>query len=253
MSGHSKWSTIKRAKGTADAKKGMAFTKLANMITISAKLGGSGDPGSNPRLRLAIDTARSVNMPQINVKRAIDKGLGILPGQSIEEVAYEGFGPGKVAFIIEGMTDNKLRTTAEIKNLFERSGGALGTHGSVAYMFEKKGLIKVKSKGMSKEDDELEIIDLGAEDVEEFEENGTWYYMISSEPASLHNMSTKLTQSGFKVESADIVFEPTILKEITDKSLAEKVIEFSEKLEEHDDIHKVYSNMDISEELASSG
>lgn len=247
MSGHSKWSTIKRAKGAADAKRGTTFTKLADTITIAAKLGGSADPDSNPRLRLAIEKAHSVNMPKENIQRAIDRGLGKVPGQTIEEVFYEGFGPGKVAFLIEGVTDNKLRTTSEIKNLFERSGGALGSHGSVAYMFEKKGLIKAKSKGASTEDEELELIDLGAEDVEDFEENGSQSYLIATNPSSLHNMSTNLTQNGFKVESADIVFEPTILKEITDKSLAEKVIEFSEKLEDHDDIHRVYTNLEVLE------
>lgn len=249
MSGHSKWSTIKRAKGAADARRGTTFTKLASVITIAAKLGGSDDPDSNPRLRLAIEKARSVNMPKENIKRALDRGLGHLPGQSFEEVIYEGFGPGKVAFIIEGVTDNKLRTTAEIKNLFERSGGALGAHGSVLYMFEKKGLIRVKSKGNGTEDEELEIIDLGADDVEEFEEDGIGFYMITSDSSALHNMSTNLTQNGYKVESADIVFEPTITCEITDKTIAEKVIEFSEKLEDNDDIHKVYSNLEIPEGL----
>jgi YebC/PmpR family DNA-binding regulatory protein len=126
MSGHSKWSTIKRQKGAADAKRGMTFTKLGNNIALAAKEGGSEDPNSNPRLRLALDQARSVNMPKENIQRAIDRGLGRLPGQTFEEVHFEGFGPGKAAFILTGVTDNKNRTLAEIRNLFDRSGGALG-------------------------------------------------------------------------------------------------------------------------------
>src|SRR3989344_270680 len=156
MSGHSKWSTIKRAKGAADIKRGMTFTKLANAITLAAKLGNSGDPDSNPRLRVAIDAARNANMPKDNVQRAIDRGLGRLPGQTIEEVLYEGFGPGKVAFIVEGITDNKLRTLQVIKNLFERSGGALASTGSVSYMFDRVGEIKVVGKNGSSEDEILE-------------------------------------------------------------------------------------------------
>src|SRR3989338_4648325 len=148
MSGHSKWSTIKRQKGTADVKRGQAFTKLANVITIAVRAGGSGDPGVNPRLRTVLEEAKSLNMPKDNIQRAIDRGLATLRQGSagLEEVIYEGFGPGKVAFLVEGVTDNKLRTLQEIKSLFEKSGGSLGGSGSTAYMFEKVGEIKVKSK-----------------------------------------------------------------------------------------------------------
>src|SRR3989344_8886977 len=135
MSGHSKWSTIKRSKGSADIKRGMVFTKLANAIAFAARAGNSGDPNSNPRLRSALEDARKVNMPKENVQRAIDRGLGKLPGQNVEEVIYEGFGHGKTAFYLEGVTDNRLRTNAEIKNLFEKFGGNLGGQGSTAYMF----------------------------------------------------------------------------------------------------------------------
>ena len=168
MSGHSKWSTIKRQKGAADIKRGLTFTKVANAITIAVKLSGSGDPNSNPRLRVVLEQAKAVNMPKENVQRAIDRGLGKLPGQTLEEVTYEGFGPGKVAFYLEGVTDNKLRTLQEIKNIFERSGGSLGGSGSTAYMFSPKGEIKIVTKGGSNEDEMLELIDLSAEDVEEF-------------------------------------------------------------------------------------
>ena len=139
MSGHSKWSTIKRAKGAADIKRGQTFTKVANAITIAVKAGGSSDPQSNPRLRMIMEEAKTVNMPKENIQRAIDRGLGKLPGQIIEEFLYEGFGPGKVAFIVEGITDNKLRTHAEIKNLFERSGGSLASSGQSLICLKAKG------------------------------------------------------------------------------------------------------------------
>ena len=252
MSGHSKWSTIKRAKGAADIKRGLTFTKLANAITIAAKLGGSGDPDSNPRLRMVMEEARSVNMPKDNMQRAIDRGLGKLPGQILEEVTYEGYGPGKVAFYLEGVTDNKLRTLQVIKNLFDRSGGSLGGSGSTAYMFSAKGEIKVVSKGGNNEDEQLELIDLGAEDVEEFLEGNIRRYLVYVQGSELNTMSNKITQAGFAVETQELIMKPTVLQQIDDVELAKKVIEFTDKLEESDDIQKVYSNFDISEELAKN-
>lgn len=253
MSGHSKWSTIKRAKGTADIKKGMVFTKLTNAITLAARAGNSGDPTSNPRLRTILEDAKTVNMPKENVQRAIDRGLGKLPGQTIEEVTYEGFGPatagGKVAFYIEGVTDNKLRTNLEIKNLFEKAGGHLGGLGSTAYMFNKKGEIKVRSKNGNVEDETLELIDFGAEDVEDCEEDRVLKFLVYTEITQLNDVSTRITQSGFKVESAEIIMKPNITVNISDKETAEKVMEFTEKLEEHDDIQKVFANFEIDERL----
>src|SRR3989344_1854507 len=204
MSGHSKWSTIKRAKGAADAKRGLTFTKVGNAITIAAKLGNSGDAESNPRLRMALEEARSVNMPKENIQRAIDRGLGNLPGQSLEEVTYEGFGPGKAAFLVEAVTDNKLRTLAEMKNLFERSGGALGGSGSTAYMFKKTGEIKVSSKSNRREDEILEIIDGGAEDVEELDEEGKLKYLVYADPTSYSQVLNYLKEHGFTVEFSEV-------------------------------------------------
>ena len=248
MSGHSKWSTIKRQKGLTDIKRGATFTKLANAITLATKAGNSGDPDSNPRLRVEIEAAKELNMPKDNIQRAIDKGLGKLPGQSIEEVNFEGFGPGKVAYLIEGVTDNKLRTLQVVKNLFDRAGGNLANQGAVAYMFDKKGEIIVVSKGGSRDDEMLELIDLGAEDVEDYEDNGTKYLVYIQSP-ELYTMSTKITQSGYGVESSEIVFKPNITVEIKDKETADRVIDFTEKLEEQDDIHKVFANFDIPENL----
>ncbi len=249
MSGHSKWSTIKRAKGANDVKRGLTFTKLANAITIAAKVGGSGDPDANPRLRMVMEEARSVNMPKENMQRAIDRGLGKLPGQILEEVVYEGFGPGKAAFYLEGVTDNKLRTLQVIKNLFDRAGGNLGGSGSTAYMFLPKGEIKVVSKGGNSEDEQLELIDLGAEDVEEYLDENKRMYLVYTQGSELNTMGTKITQAGFVVQAQNFVMKPTVLQQITDGEIAKKVIEFTEKLEEIDDIQKIYSNFDINESL----
>ena len=251
MSGHSKWSTIKRQKGAADIKRGLSFTKVANVITIAVKQGGSGDPDSNPRLRVAIEEARSVNMPKENVQRAIDRGLAPqrLGFAGLEEVTYEGFGPGKVAFYLEGVTDNKLRTLAEIKNLFERSGGSLGGSGSTAYMFSAKGEIRVKGKGGKVEDEMLELIDLGVEDVDDFLDNNMQMYLVYTEASKLTEVGNKITQAGYTIENQELVMKPTILQPVTDKALAEKVIEFTEKLEDMDDIQKVFVNFDIADGL----
>lgn len=249
MSGHSKWSTIKRAKGATDAKRGLTFTKVGNAITIAAKLGNSGDPESNPRLRMALEEAKSVNMPKENVQRAIDKGLGKLPGQSLEEVVYEGFGPSKAAFFIEAVTDNKLRTLQEMKNLFDRSGGALGENGSTAYMFKKIGEIKVLGKGGDSQEEILEIIDGGAEDVEELTEEGRLKYLVYADTTAYFGVCDFLKQNGFTIEYSEIIMKPTILIEIKDKEKAEQILSFTEKLEEHTDIQKVYANFNIDESL----
>jgi YebC/PmpR family DNA-binding regulatory protein len=249
MSGHSKWSTIKRQKGVADIKKGQTFTKIAGTIALAAKEGGSGDPNTNPRLRMVLETAKSVNMPNENIKRAIERGLG-KGKEALEEVVYEGFGPGQVAFIVEGITDNHLRTNQEVKSIFERNGGNLAGVGAVSYMFEKKGEIKVKSKGENSEDEEmLELIDLGAEDVEDFEEDGEHKYLVYTLPNELAQVSNKIAQLGYTVTSQDLVMKPNILQTISDKDLVQKVINFAEKLEGHDDVQKVFANFDIPENL----
>lgn len=248
MSGHSKWSTIKRSKGVADAKRGQAFTKISNVVTLAVKLGGSGDPGTNPRLRLALEQAKEVNMPKDNINRAIERGLG-KGKEALEEVVYEGFGPGQVAFYVEGVTDNRLRTNQEIINMFNRSGGRLA---SVAYMFEKKGQIKIKGKGGSAEDEMLELIDLGADDVEPLDDEDTQRYLVYTEGSELNTMSTKITQANFTVESQDLIMKPKTLHQITDIEVARKVLDFTDKLEEHDDIQKVFANFDISDEIINS-
>src|SRR3989344_7088789 len=258
MSGHSKWSTIKRQKGAADIKRGQTFTKIANAITIAVKMGSSGDPESNPRLRVAMDAAKAVNMPKENVNRAIDRGLGRLPGQTLEEVIYEGFGPGKVAFLVEGVTDNKLRTLQEIRNIFERGGGSMGGQGSVAYMFDSSGEIRVKGKaaegeahqgrGGSTEEEMLELIDLGAKDVEDYIEDNMQKYLVYTQSSELNTMGNKITQAGYGVESQELVYKPNTLVPVNDPETAKRVLDFAEKLEELDDVQKVYANFDIPDE-----
>jgi len=249
MSGHSKWSTIKRAKGAADAKRGLTFTKVGNAITIAAKIGSSGDPESNPRLRMALEEARSVNMPKENIQRAIDRGLGKLPGQTLEEAVYEGFGPSKVAFLVEVVTDNKLRTLAEMKNLFDRSGGGLGGNGSTSYMFKKVGEIKIASKSDRREEEILEIIDGGVEDVEELTENEKVKYLVYADPASYPHVLNYLRAKQFIVEFSEIIMKPNVLIQITDKDTAERVLSFIDRLQEQDDVQKVYANFDIPDNL----
>ena len=249
MSGHSKWSTIKRQKGLTDAKRGQAFTKISNVITIAVKLGGGGDPASNPRLRVAIDGARAVNMPKDNISRAIEKGLG-KGKEGLEEVVYEGFGPGHVAFIAEGVTDNRLRTNQEIKNLFERNGGNLGGQGSIVYLFEKKGEIRVKGKVQSeegKDEEMLELIDLGAADIEDYEEEGIKKFLIYTEPTGINTIGHAIADAGYEIEFQDQIMKPVTMQEITSKEVAAKVMAFAEKLEESDDIQKVFTNFDIAE------
>ncbi len=249
MSGHSKWSTIKRQKGAADIKRGQTFTKLTNAITIAVKLGGSSDPESNPRLRSVLEEAKAVNMPKENVNRAIDRGLGRLPGQILEEVLFEGFGPLKVAFMVEGVTDNKLRTLQEMKNLFERAGGNLAGTGAASFMFKRLGEIKVRGKGRSADEEMLELIDLGAEDVEDFLDQNIQQYLVYTEVAKLAEVGNKIAQAGYGVEQAEVVLKPNTLVEIKDKTSAQKVLDFAQKLEEHDDIQKVYANFDVEEGL----
>lgn len=237
MSGHSKWSTIKRQKGVNDAKKGKLFSKLARAITLAAKQGGV-DPAGNIRLRLAIEQARASNMPKENVERAIKSAQDKLSG-GLEEVVYEGYGPSGVAVIVEVATDNRNRTAQEIKNIFERNGGSLAGPGSVSFQFEQKGLIVVE-KGSDAESIMLSLIDLGAPDLEE-SEDGIEVYVL---PAELAIWQDKIGQGGFKVKSAELVYKPKTLVEVTmDK--AKQVISFLETLDDDEDVQKVYTNLDI--------
>lgn len=242
MSGHSKWSTIKRQKGIADIKKGKIFSKLAKAITLTAREGA--DPETNFKLRLEIEKAKQANMPKENIERALRRAQSKVGKGRLEEIVYEGYGPGGVAIIAEVATDNRNRTTAEMKQLFERGGGSLGAPGTVAYQFKPMGLITVE-KNDKPDEQILKIIDLGVEDVEEAKDVLEVY--IQSQ--KLGEVREKLTQSGFKVLSAELVKQPKNEIKINDPEKAAKVLKLMDNLQEHDDIQQVFANFDIPEEV----
>lgn len=241
MSGHSKWSQIKRQKGVTDAKRGQAFTKLGNAITIAVRQGGGiTDPNSNFKLRLMMEKAREANMPKENIQRAIDRAAGKGQGAQLEEVVFEGFGPSGVGILVEAVTDNRLRTLASVKNIFDRGGGTLGSSGSVSYLFNLLGVIflpKKQQKEMSADDLLLLAIESGAEEVEETDDG----YEIYTKPNELHKVKEELLGKGLLVESAELTMKPSSLINVEAED-ATKIIEFLEKLEDLDDVQKVYSN-----------
>ncbi len=243
MSGHSKWSTIKRKKGVADAKRGKIFTTIIKEITIAARSGG-GDEAANPRLRQAIAKAKSANMPADNIKRAIKKGTGELPGVSYEEAVYEGYGPAGVAIIMEILTDNKKRTVAEIRHLMSKYGGNLGENGSVAWMFDKKGQIVIEKNDYAEETMFEIVLECGAEDFET-EDNE---FIIITDPADLMEVKDNLEAKEVVVKSADIEFLPKNLQKV-ERDDVENIINLMEALEDNEDIKNVYANFDIDEEL----
>jgi YebC/PmpR family DNA-binding regulatory protein len=250
MSGHSKWATIKRKKGATDAARGRLFTRLIKEITIAARDGG-GNPEGNPRLRLAIQTAKSNNMPADNIKRAIQKGTGELPGVAYEEVTYEGYGPAGVAILVEVVTDNSKRTVSEMRHVFSRNNGNMGQSGSVAWMFHKKGTITVSKAAQKKpvtEDDLLSIIlDAGADDMQSDDETFT----ITTAPAAFETVKKALDDSGIAIEHAALQMVPQNTVKVSGKE-AEQTLKLLEALEEHDDVQNVYANFDIDEkELAA--
>ncbi len=245
MSGHSKWATIKRQKGANDAKRGQLFTKLSKAITIAVRQGGgSPDPESNFRLRLAIEAARAANMPKENIERAIQRASGKDAG-ILEEATYEGFGPGGFSVVVEAFTDNKLRTVSEVKNVFNKNGGSMGAQGSVMYQFGKKGVITVVKDGKSLDDLFLIAADNGAEDIEDAGEE----VLLYTRPEDVTKVKDVLSQNGLQVNTFELIYKPIVTNIITDKSLSEKALSFIDKLESLDDVQKVYANFDIPDEL----
>lgn len=244
MSGHSKWSQIKRQKGVTDIKRGQNFTKISNAITIAVREGkGVTDPDQNFRLRLAIDKARDNNMPKENIDRAIQRASG-KQAEELKSVVYEAFGPGGISLIIEAATDNKLRTTSDVKNVLEKNGATFGTPGSVSYQFITKGLIIVKKNDKTVDEIFLKAADAGAEDVEEVGDE-VFIYTKSDELAVIRdNLSGSL-----QVISAELTRKPAITVSISDKEMANRILRFLEKIENLDDVQKVYSNFDIPDEL----
>jgi YebC/PmpR family DNA-binding regulatory protein len=246
MSGHSKWSTIKRKKEKADAARGKMFTRLIKEITIAARHGG-GDEETNPRLRTAILSAKAANMPHANIDKAIKRGTGELPGVNYEEVTYEGFGPAGVALLIQVMTDNKNRTVAEIRHVLTRYGGSLGESGSVAWMFKKIGLIAVPAATTTEDELMLATLDAGAEDIELDED----VFRVKTNPAHLEAVKNALEQNNIPYESAEIIMEPQNTVRVEGKN-AESLLKVMDALEEHDDVQGVYSNFDIDDSVLES-
>ena len=238
MSGHSKWSTIKRKKAAVDAKRGKIFTTLIKEITITARAGG-GDPDSNPRLRHAISSARDANMPQDNIKKAIMKGTGELPGTIYEECTYEGFGPGGVAIFMEVLTDNKNRTVADIRHLITKYGGNLGENGSVAWMFDKKGQIILTRDNQDKDTLFEAAIDAGAEDFEAVDNA----FIVTTDPAEIMSVRSALENKGYYVESSKVEMLPKNLHKIDDEK-SKKAISLLDEIEDHNDIKSVYTNFE---------
>lgn len=244
MSGHSKWSTIKRKKGANDAKRGKIFTRLIKEITVAARQGG-GDPEGNPRLRSAIASAKAENMPKDNISRAIKKGTGELAGEIYDEILYEGYGPGGAAVLVECMTDNRNRTVADIRHYFAKSNGNLGESGCVAWMFEKKGLILVDKEGVSEEELMDMALDAGADDVIEEESE----FQILTAPEDFEDVRESLEKSGVSFLDASISMVPKNTVDVTDEKHARSILKLMESLEDHDDVQNVYSNFDIDDDL----
>jgi YebC/PmpR family DNA-binding regulatory protein len=241
MSGHSKWSTIKRKKAAVDAKRGKVFTTLIKEITIAAKEAG-GDADSNPRLRQAVSSARDANMPQDNIKRAIMKGTGELPGVTYEECTYEGFGPGGVAIFMEVLTDNKNRTVAEIRHLITKYGGNLGENGSVSWMFDKKGQIVISKVGQNEDSLFEDSINAGAEDFDSDEDS----FIVKTDPIEMMSIRSALEGSGYSIDSAKVEMLPKNLHKI-EKNQSEKAIVLLDAIEDHEDIKSVYTNLDFED------
>lgn len=245
MSGHSKWSTIKRKKGAADAKRGKMFTKLIKEITIAAREGG-GDPAANPRLRLAVDNAKAANMPADNIDRAIKKATGELEGVSYVELMYEGYGPAGVAILVEAATDNKNRTVAEVRHLFSKYGGSLGETGSVAWMFERKGIITLPDDSKSEEEVFEAVFEAGADDLSSVED----FFEVQTSLENFEPVRKELVGKDYPIENASLQWIAKNLIEVKGED-AEKVMKLIEALEDSDDVQNVYSNADFDEESLS--
>ena len=244
MSGHSKWSTIKRQKGANDAKRGALFTKIAREISVAARQGG-GDPDANYRLRLAVDKARSVNMPTDNIKRAIERATGGADAAEYEEIVYEGYGPGGVAILVEAQTDNRNRTAAEVRAVFSKAGGQLAGSGAVAWQFEPRGVVTIPAAGTDPDDIALAAIDAGADDLDTDDPERLYVYTA---PGDLEAVRTTLEASAIAVESA----ESTMLARQTvelDSEHARKALRLVENLEDLEDVQRVTANFDIPEDL----
>jgi len=244
MAGHSKWANIKHRKERQDAKRGKIFTKWIRELTVAARQGG-GDPGSNPRLRLALDKALGANMSRDIIDRAIARGAGATEADNVEELTYEGYGPGGVAVMVECMTDNRNRTAAEVRHAFSKNGGNLGTDGSVAYMFDRKGQISY-APGVDEDALMEAALEAGADDVVTQEDGSVEVYTSFADFLSVNEA---LTEAGFKGDEAEVAMIPSIMAPITDVETAQKVLRLIDALEDLDDVQNVYHNAEIADEI----
>jgi YebC/PmpR family DNA-binding regulatory protein len=244
MSGHSHWATIKHKKGAADAKRGRLWSKIARMIIMAAK-GGGGDPSSNLTLRYAIDKAKAANMPKDTIDKAIKRGTGEIAGAALESITYEGYGPGGIAIVVETLTDNRNRTGPEVRRIFEKHGGSIGTPGCVNWMFNKKGLITVNTSDVSEEDLMELVLGAGAEDMQ----NTGNVYEITCDPANFDELKKALEAKGIPIQMADISMVPQTTVPVGDEATARKVMSLMDAIEDQEDVQNTYANFDIPEEV----
>jgi YebC/PmpR family DNA-binding regulatory protein len=249
MSGHSKWHSIRRSKAILDNKRGAVFTKIAREISVSVREGGSGDPASNFKLRTVLLKAKAENMPADNIKRAIEKGLGTAGGAAEEEVTYEGYGPGGCAILVEAYTDNRNRTASEVRNAFAKGGGNLGESGSVGYLFERKGVIRVDVENKDPDEVMLQVIDAGADDVQGPNDDNELEIYTTFEDT--RKVTEALEQQGLKVTYSETAMIPMTTMEL-DTTKALSAMRLIERLEDLDDVQNVYTNLQISDEVAAA-
>ncbi|WP_027389762.1 YebC/PmpR family DNA-binding transcriptional regulator [Chrysiogenes arsenatis] len=244
MAGHSKWANIKHRKGAQDARRGKAFTKVAKEISIAARDGGA-DPNFNPRLRLALAKAKSVNMPNDNVSRAIKRGIGGEDGAHYEEITYEGYAPGGIAVLVQCLTDNRNRTVGDVRFIFTKRGGSLGESGCVGWMFKRKGVITIPEEGIDEEEFMLQALELGADDVVHEDE----MYEVTTTLENFMAVKEGLEAAGIALESAELAYVPDTTVTIDDEKVAQQVLALNEALEDNDDVQDVYMNFDISSDI----
>ena len=244
MAGHSHWAQIKHKKAKIDAQRGKLFTKIIREITVAVREGGP-NPDTNPRLRTAIENARKVNMPSETIERAIKKGTGELSGENYEEVLYEGYAPGGVALMVITQTDNRNRTTSEVRHVLSKYGGNLGSSGCVAFLFDRVGMIEVQKEGLTEEEVYDKAIEAGAEDVEV----GELYYIIYTKPEELYSVKESLQSAGLQIDRAEVVYKPNTLVQVQEPETAKRILKLIDALEELDDVKEVVANFDIPVEL----
>lgn len=251
MSGHSKWAQIRRSKGVNDARRGQLFTRLGREIVVAVREGGSGDPNANFRLRIAMQRARDANMPMENIERTIKRALGGSEGANLEEITYEGYGPGGTAVLVQTLTENRNRTVAEVRNAFNRNAGNMGENGCVDWLFEARGVIEVELQRHDPDELSLEAIDMGADDVEPAGPDDE-YLTIYTDPSDLEKVRKALEEKRYRVSRSESTLHPKTRIELSEEKVAHQVLRLIERLEDLDDVQNVYTNADFPEEFAAS-